>query len=75
MEANEARVALNRYENLDRSEEYTMRILELYSELLAEGRKDLCEPSAASLSPGFSDFVMQKRMQEMQEEEERAGQH
>ena len=57
-----------RYAQLDQSEELTMRILELYSELLAEGRSDLIEPSA-SLQPGSSDFVLQKRLMAMEEEE------
>ena len=57
-----------RYAQLDQSEEITMRILELYSELLAEGRSDLSEPSA-SMESGFSDFMLQKRMQAMEEEE------
>ena len=46
-----------------------MRILELYSELLAEGRNDLVEPGAASLQSASSEFVLQKRMT-MEEEEE-----
>ena len=54
---------------LDKSEENTMRILELYSELLAEGRNDLVEPGAASLQSASSEFVLQKRMT-MEEEEE-----
>ena len=54
---------------LDKSEENTMRILELYLELLAEGRNDLVEPGAASLQSASSEFVLQKRMT-MEEDEE-----
>ena len=54
---------------LDKSEENTMRILELYSELLAEGKNDLVEPGAASLQSASSEFVLQKRMT-MEEDEE-----
>ena len=54
---------------LDKSEENTMRILELYSELLTEGRNDLVEPGAASLQSASSEFVLQKRMT-MEEDEE-----
>ncbi len=43
---------------LDQSEEITMRILELYSELLAEGRNDLVEAGAASLQSASSEFVL-----------------
>ena len=46
-----------------------MRILELYSELLAEGRSDLFKPGAASLQSASSEFVLQKRMT-MEEDEE-----
>ena len=56
------------YTKLDKSEANTMRILELYSELLAEGRNELIEPGA-SLQLDSSDIMLQKRMMQMEDEE------
>ena len=51
-----------KYRQLEYTEMTTLGILELYSELLAESKNDLIQPSSSLTSGG--DLILQKRMQQ-----------